>query len=470
MSEKPNEIDALVQAHLTKQAAQVDGAAGLARVQAVMRKPAVSRWRRLLRPILAGSIAAAIVLAFFGGRYLGPTSVSARELVAEVKRVHNQPLARCYLVEMKRQPESDEGKSARQVRLWTRGDRFWIEMRHSETSPPFVWGRGDDGTLWAVLDANRGVRAPIDQTPKPLQRLADLYTLNVDTLLDELLRDCTIAEEPSDGSLTRIVTAEPSTKRMRLWLEKATLEIDVEAKVLRRMVLERNILGGRQATVTFTLIETGPDSDADYRLEGHLAKPMRVYEGKIEPRVKLELVARWFGVRKDTPVRREAVKDIDGKVQTPLDMGDKKAAVLFFLLPDCPISNSYAPEIKRICAEYEAKKIATYIVHADPDVTPEQARKHAVEHGFKCPVLLDPTHVLVTATGATIAPEVAMVGPDRKVLYRGRIDDWYAGYGKRRVAPTQRDLRNALDAILAGKAVETSRTEAIGCFLPEAKK
>ena len=163
-------------------------------------------------------------------------------------------------------------------------------------------------------------------------------------------------------------------------------------------------------------------------------------------------------------------KDVDGRPQTPLALADRKASVLFFLLPDCPVSNSYAPEIKRICADYEAKKIVAFVVHADPDVTAEQAKKHAKEFGFSCPVLLDPTHVLVKKTGVTMAPEVAVVGPDSKVLYRGRIDDWYADYGKRRAAPTQRDLRNALDAVLQGKTIAIPTTKVIGCYLPETNK
>src|SRR5262249_31807846 len=116
------------------------------------------------------------------------------------------------------------------------------------------------------------------------------------------------------------------------------------------------------------------------------------------------------------------------------------------------------------------KKVAAFIVHADPDVGAEQAKKHAGAYEFTCPVLLDPAHVLVKKTGVTIAPEVAVVGPDHKILYRGRIDDWYVTYGKRRAEPTQRDLRNALDAIVQGKTVATPTTTAIGCYLPEAKK
>jgi thiol-disulfide isomerase/thioredoxin len=162
--------------------------------------------------------------------------------------------------------------------------------------------------------------------------------------------------------------------------------------------------------------------------------------------------------------------DLAGRPQTPLSQPDKKATVLFFLLPDCPVSNAYAPEIKRICKEYEAKKVTTFVIHADPDVSADMAKKHAKENGFTCPVLRDPTHVLVKATGVKMAPEVAVLGADSKVLYRGRIDDLYVDYGKRRPAPTQRDLRDALDAILQGKAVAAPTTKVIGCYLPEPKK
>jgi peroxiredoxin len=180
--------------------------------------------------------------------------------------------------------------------------------------------------------------------------------------------------------------------------------------------------------------------------------------------------AMFLGVILAAQPADDQLRDVDGQTHKPLSLKDKKATVLFFLLPDCPISNAYAPTIKRICADYESKKIAAFVVHADPDVTAERAKKHAKEYGLPCPVLLDPAHVLVKKTGATRAPEVAVLGPDQKVLYRGRIDNWYADYGKRRGEPTQHDLRNALDAILAGKAVATPTTEVIGCFLPEAKQ
>ena len=55
----------------------------------------------------------------------------------------------------------------------------------------------------------------------------------------------------------------------------------------------------------------------------------------------------------------------------------------------------------------------------------------------------------------------------RTLAYRGRIDDRYAGFGKKHPVPTQRDLRDALTTIMAGEAVLTTRTEAVGCSVPD---
>jgi thiol-disulfide isomerase/thioredoxin len=162
--------------------------------------------------------------------------------------------------------------------------------------------------------------------------------------------------------------------------------------------------------------------------------------------------------------------DLAGVKHKPLAVPDAKATVLFFLMPGCPNSNAYAPEIKRICDNYEPKKVAAFVVHADPDVSVADARKHAKEYGLTCPVLLDPYQRLVEFTGVTTAPEAAVLSPEGKVLYKGRIVDLFVDFGKRRPEPTQRDLREALDAILAGKEVKTPTTKAIGCPLPEPKK
>lgn len=164
-----------------------------------------------------------------------------------------------------------------------------------------------------------------------------------------------------------------------------------------------------------------------------------------------------------TPV---GVRDTDGKVQTPLAVGDAKASVLFFTTTDCPIANAYAPEVAAIVNDFRDSNVRFFAVHVDPDLTAEAARSHAKEYGLTLPVLIDAKHELVAATGVTRTPEVAVVLPDGTVAYRGRIDDRFPGLGKKKQAPKQRDLRDALTAIVSGGTVPTPRTEAVGCSLP----
>ncbi len=377
------------------------------------------------------------------------------------------------------------------MRVWTRGDRFWVEMYPTRAESPFIWGRDEDDSIWAVLDEHRGVRIAADQTPKQLSAIADVLSLNVDTLLDDVLHDCRLTDESSESSskLTRVVRAEPLSMRTRLWLAQASLEIDTESRALRRLVIDRNRMGKAFAQVTFTLVETRPASDNSYRLEGRLAPPQHIYEGKIELSVRRELLARLLGVpsnppavdepkagqekqRGDSAVNARALqmRAIDGVVHTPLSPSGKKTSLLLFLLPDCPVCNAYAPEIKRICHDYEPRGIDVYVVYADPDLTVEEARKHAKDYRLPCPVMLDPTHELVKRTGADMTPEAAVVGPDGKIVYLGRIDDLYADYGKKRAESKEHDLRNALDAVLAGKPVAPAGARPIGCHIPPLKK
>ncbi len=157
------------------------------------------------------------------------------------------------------------------------------------------------------------------------------------------------------------------------------------------------------------------------------------------------------------------IADLNGAVHRPLEPGDKRAAVLFFLWHDCPISNTYAPEINRICAAYT--NFAFYLVQVDPDLTKEAAQRHAKDFNLRAPVLLDPQHRLVKAVQATVTPEAVVIAGNGAVVYRGRIDDLYAGLGKKRPQATRHDLREALDALAAGKQVARSQAKAVGCLI-----
>src|SRR5205814_9359828 len=106
-------------------------------------------------------------------------------------------------------------------------------------------------------------------------------------------------------------------------------------------------------------------------------------------------------------------------------------------------------------------------IHADPAVSAEAARKHAGEYRLGFPIVLDPAQELARKVGATVVPSAVLLSPTGEVLYRGRIDDRYALDGKRRDEPRSRDLRQAIEAVLAGKSPPARETRAFGCPLPE---
>jgi AhpC/TSA family len=157
------------------------------------------------------------------------------------------------------------------------------------------------------------------------------------------------------------------------------------------------------------------------------------------------------------------VQDIDGVAHHPFAPGDKIASVLIFYLQDCPICNSYAPEINRIAATFT--NFGFYIAQVDPDLTRETAKQHARQYALRPMVLLDPRHELVRRVRATVAPEAVVIGKDGGIVYRGRIDNLYVAPGKKRSSATTHDLRDALEAIQAGHRVKHKETKAVGCVI-----
>jgi len=157
--------------------------------------------------------------------------------------------------------------------------------------------------------------------------------------------------------------------------------------------------------------------------------------------------------------------DLSGAVRHPLEPGEKRGSVLIFYWHDCPICNSYVPEMNRLCSNFP--NFAFYTVEVDPDWTVAKARAHAQDFGLRAPVLLDGQHRLVSLAQAKVAPEAVVFGDNRTILYRGRIDNYYASLNQRRSTATEHDLLEALDAIAAGKKVP-DEPPPVGCFIPGA--
>ncbi|HEY1336634.1 MAG TPA: thioredoxin family protein [Bryobacteraceae bacterium] len=160
------------------------------------------------------------------------------------------------------------------------------------------------------------------------------------------------------------------------------------------------------------------------------------------------------------------VRDTQGGVHTSAEWAGRKAVVLYFVTVDCPVANGYVPEMNRIREAYASRGVAFYAVQSDPSVAEPEVVKYARDYRYSFPLLLDPRQDLVHLAGATVTPQAAVLSPDGKLLYLGRVDNRVEDFGKQRFQATEADLRDALDQVLAGKPVARPRTKSIGCAIP----
>lgn len=157
----------------------------------------------------------------------------------------------------------------------------------------------------------------------------------------------------------------------------------------------------------------------------------------------------------------------------PFDDFTARAVVLLFTRSDCPISNRYAPEVKRVYERYSGQGVRFYLVYPDKDETSAAIEKHRAEFSYPMAAIHDTAHEWVTRVSAQVTPEVAVFVPssagkrDFRLVYHGRIDDRYIDFGKSRREPTVHDLQNAIEAALAGRAITPAVTKAIGCYIAD---
>jgi hypothetical protein len=148
-----------------------------------------------------------------------------------------------------------------------------------------------------------------------------------------------------------------------------------------------------------------------------------------------------------------------------------KAIVFIFTSTECPISNRYAPEVRRLAETFGPKGVVFRLVYPDPADKEPAIRSHLAAFSYAGVVeaLRDPEHALVGFVKATITPEAA-VYVNGRVVYHGRIDDRYVDLGVERPAATVHDLGNALTAVLAGAPIKTPVTQAVGCYIADFRR
>jgi len=243
----------------------------------------------------AGWLAAAISLGviLFGLSRWEPSSVASAALVIQAAEgVHAERLERVYVVESERSDEAVPFVPPRDVRVATRGDRFFVTM--SRGPRQWIWGRGAAGSIWMTVGKRRAIVVEDDEIGAALRYVSDLYSLEIETLLKNFRRHCRL-EQSHDDSGDHVIRVTPRFTNARGGLRQATIEVDRESKVVRRLVLDREFPEYGKSTVTFTLIDTRPATEIDYSPAGHLEERYELLSRTTVPDRRRELRTTWFG-------------------------------------------------------------------------------------------------------------------------------------------------------------------------------
>jgi peroxiredoxin len=139
-----------------------------------------------------------------------------------------------------------------------------------------------------------------------------------------------------------------------------------------------------------------------------------------------------------------------------------RVVAIAFVGTECPLAKAYAPRLAELARTYEARGVAFFGVDSNEQDGPVAIGRFATAQSIPFPILKDVGHVLADRLGADRTPEVFVLDESRSVRYSGRVDDQYA-LGVHRPSPTTRELADALDALLEGKAPKTAKTVASGC-------
>ncbi len=162
-----------------------------------------------------------------------------------------------------------------------------------------------------------------------------------------------------------------------------------------------------------------------------------------------------------TSVENFSLSDYNGKTISLTDYKDSKAIVLMFISTQCPVSNAYNERMSSLYNDFNSKKVTILGINSNKAETSEDIKDHAQEQKFNFPVLKDLNNIIADKLQANHTPEIFVIHPSTlAVLYHGRIDD-----NQREAKVQTKDLRTALDEILAGKPVSTKETKAFGCSI-----
>jgi len=159
-----------------------------------------------------------------------------------------------------------------------------------------------------------------------------------------------------------------------------------------------------------------------------------------------------------------SVQDVDGKSVSFASLRGP-ITVVTFVSVQCPVSNGYNQRMNALFKDYSPKDVKLIFVNANRNESANDVRNHAKSVGFVFPVYKDGGNVLADRFDAQVTPESYVIDSAGIIRYHGSIDD-----SQNEARIRTRGLRLALDALLAGKAVEITETKAFGCTIKRGRK
>jgi peroxiredoxin len=184
----------------------------------------------------------------------------------------------------------------------------------------------------------------------------------------------------------------------------------------------------------------------------------------LRPHVASRTVADEKPIRLGDKVPQLTFKDTRYLPRSLDDFPQQKAYVLVFTATDCPLVERYLPVLQKLESAYRGKSMQFLAINVGPGDSILNVATQAVEHGMEFPFVKDTEAKWAPALGVTRTPEVVVLDAERRMRYRGRIDDQYR-LGGNRAEPTRCDLQAALDEVLAGKEVTVPETPVDGCLI-----
>lgn len=139
--------------------------------------------------------------------------------------------------------------------------------------------------------------------------------------------------------------------------------------------------------------------------------------------------------------------------------------VVAFISVQCPISNDYNARMTALYNDYSAKGVKFVFLNANSTEAADAVATHAKQAGFSFPVYKDAGNKVADRFGAQVTPETYVIDKTGTLVYHGYLDD-----ARNEARVTNKGLANALDAVLAGKAVSQTETKAFGCTIKRARK